>query len=51
MEQKILVSYEREGAGFIQISGGDGVEHVECGQHHAAFISSRILRAVGVATE
>jgi len=39
MEKKILVSCEREGTGFIAVAdnGGEGIEHVECGQHHAAF--------------
>jgi hypothetical protein len=39
MEKKILVSCECKGTGFIAVAdnGGDGVEHVECGQHHPAF--------------
>jgi hypothetical protein len=37
MEKRILVSCE--GRGFIAVadSGGDGIEHVECEQHHPAF--------------
>jgi hypothetical protein len=35
MDKKILVTCECEGTGFKAV--GDGVEHVECGQHHAAF--------------
>ncbi len=39
MEKRILVSCECEGRGFIAVadSGGDGIEHVECEQHHPAF--------------
>jgi hypothetical protein len=39
MEKRILVSCECEGTGFIAVadSGGDGIEHVECEQHHPAF--------------
>jgi hypothetical protein len=39
MEKRILVSRECEGTGFIAVAdnGGEGVEHVECGQHHPAF--------------
>jgi hypothetical protein len=33
------------GTGFIAVAdnGGDGVEHVECGQHHAAFEEKLII--------
>ena len=39
MEKKISVTCECEGTGFVAVgdSGGDGIEHVECGQHHPAF--------------
>lgn len=39
MEKKISVSCECEGAGFIAVAdnGGEGIEHIECGQHHPAF--------------
>ncbi len=39
MEKRILVSCECIGTGFIAgaDNGDDGVEHVECGQHHPAF--------------
>jgi hypothetical protein len=39
MDKKIDVKCECEGAGFIAVAddGGEGVEHVECGQHHPAF--------------
>ena len=39
MEKKISVTCECEGTGFIAgaDNGGDGVEHVEYGQHHPAF--------------
>jgi hypothetical protein len=39
MEQKIVVTCECEGTGFVAVadSGGDGVAHVECGAHHPAF--------------
>jgi hypothetical protein len=35
MKKRILVSCECEGTGFIAVAdnGGEGVEHVECGQH------------------
>jgi hypothetical protein len=38
MNKKIAVKCECEGTGFIAVadSGGDGVQHVECGQHHRA---------------
>jgi hypothetical protein len=39
MEKRISVSCECKGTGFIAVAdnGGDGVEHVECRQHHPAF--------------
>ena len=39
MKKRILVSCECEGTGFVAVAdnGGEGVEHVECGQHHPAF--------------
>jgi hypothetical protein len=39
METRILVSCECKGTGFIAVAdnGGDGIERVECGQHHPAF--------------
>jgi hypothetical protein len=39
MEKRILVSCECKGTGFITVAdnGGDGVEHVECGQHQPAY--------------
>jgi hypothetical protein len=39
MEKKIAVTCECKGTGFIAVadSGGDGIENVECGQHHPAF--------------
>jgi hypothetical protein len=39
MKKKISVSCECEGTGFIAVAdnGGEGFEHVECGQHHPAF--------------
>ena len=38
MEKKIEVKCECEGTGFIAVAdnGGEGVEHIECGQHHPA---------------
>ena len=37
--KKIEVTCECEGTGWIAVAdnGGDGVQHVECGQHHPAF--------------
>ena len=45
MKKKILVSCECKGTGFIAVAdnGGEGVEHVECGQHHPAFKTRRAL--------
>jgi hypothetical protein len=45
MEEKILVSCKCEGTGFIAVAdnGGDGVEHVECGQDHPAFEEKFII--------
>src|SRR6202049_1942026 len=39
MDKKIDVKCECEGTGFTAVAddGGEGVEHVECGQHHPAF--------------
>jgi hypothetical protein len=39
MEKKISVTRECEGTGFVVVAdnGGDGVERVECGQHHPDF--------------
>jgi hypothetical protein len=39
MDKKILVSCECEGTGFIAVAdnGGEGIEHVECAQHHPAY--------------
>jgi hypothetical protein len=39
MEKRILLSCECECTGLLAVadSGGDGTEHVECGQHHPAF--------------
>jgi hypothetical protein len=39
MEKSIEVKCECEGKGFIAVAdnGGEGVEHVECAQHHPAF--------------
>jgi len=39
MKKTIEVKCECEGTGLIAVAdnGGDGVEHVECGQHHPAF--------------
>ena len=39
MEKKIVVKCECQGTDFIAVAdnGGDGIEHVECGQHHPAF--------------
>jgi hypothetical protein len=39
MDKKIDVKCECQGTGFIAVAddGGEGVEHVECGQHHPAF--------------
>ena len=36
MEKKIAVTCESEGTGLIAVAD-NGVEHVECGQHHPAF--------------
>ena len=38
MDKKIEVRCECEGTGFIAVAdnGGDGVEHIECAQHHPA---------------
>jgi hypothetical protein len=36
MEKKIAVTCEFEGTGLIAVAD-NGVEHVECGQHHPAF--------------
>lgn len=38
MQSKLTVC-ECGGTGFVAVadSGGEGVEHVECGQHHPAF--------------
>jgi hypothetical protein len=39
MDKKIEVKCECEGTGFIAVAdnGGEGVEHIECGQHHPAY--------------
>src|SRR6202049_4634759 len=39
MDKKIDVKCECQGTGFIAVpdDGGEGVEHVECGQQHPAF--------------
>jgi hypothetical protein len=39
MDKRIEVTCECEGTGFTAVAdnGGDGIEHVECGQHHPAF--------------
>jgi hypothetical protein len=39
MKKKIAVTCECEGTGFVAVadSGGDGIDHVECRQHHPAF--------------
>ena len=39
MNKNIDVKCECEGTGFIAVAddGGEGVEYVECGQHHPAF--------------
>jgi hypothetical protein len=39
MEKEIANTCECKETGFIAVAdnGGDGVEHVECGQHHPAF--------------
>jgi hypothetical protein len=39
MDKKIEVQCECGGTGFVAIAdgGGDGIERVECGQHHPAF--------------
>jgi hypothetical protein len=39
MDKKLDVQCECEGTGFVAVAdnGGDGVEHIECGQHHPAF--------------
>jgi hypothetical protein len=46
MEKRISVSCECEGTGFIAVAdnGGDGVEHVECGQHHPPMARNRVAR-------
>ena len=37
MEKRIKVACE--GTGFIAVAdnGGEGIEHIECGQHHRAY--------------
>jgi hypothetical protein len=39
MERRILMSCECEGTGFVAVedNGGDGIEHLECGQHHPTY--------------
>jgi hypothetical protein len=37
MEKRIKVACECEGFIAVADNGGDGIEHVERGQHHAAF--------------
>src|SRR5258707_12662063 len=39
MEKRIKVACECEGTGFIAVAdnGGEGIEHIECGQHHRAY--------------
>ena len=39
MEKKIAVTCECKGTGFIAVadSDGDGIENVECEQHHPGF--------------
>ena len=38
MDKKIEVKCECEGTGFVAVAenGGEGIEHVELGQHHPA---------------
>ena len=42
----IEVKCECEGTGFIAVAdnGGDGIEHIECAQHHPAYKTSTGLR-------
>jgi hypothetical protein len=44
-KKQIEVSCECKGTGFIAVadSGGDGIDHVECGQHHPAFQDKLII--------
>jgi hypothetical protein len=61
MDKKIEVHRECEGTGFIAVAdnGGEGVEHVECGQHHPAFqdapsvdeLLAHIGKQTGISTE
>jgi hypothetical protein len=39
MSKRIEVACECKGTGFVPVpdSGGDGIERVECGEHHPAF--------------
>ena len=39
MQKNIAVRCECEGTGFVAVadSGGEGVEHFECGTHHPAY--------------
>jgi len=45
MNKKTAVECECKGTGFITVagSGGEGVEHIECGQHHPAFEDKLII--------
>jgi hypothetical protein len=56
MGKKIEVKCECEGTGLIAVAdnGGEGVEHVQCGQHHPAYkadIGSRIGNIMEAAKE
>ena len=56
MAKKIALRCECEGTGFIPVvdSGGGGIEHVECGQHHSAYqadTGSRIGNILAAAKE
>jgi hypothetical protein len=56
MDKKIEVRCECEGTGFVAVAdnGGDGIEHVECGQHHPAYkadTGSRIGNIMAAAKE
>jgi hypothetical protein len=53
MDKKIDVKCECEGTGFIAVAddGGEGVEHVECGQHHPAFCECEGTGFIAVADD
>ena len=61
MDKKIEVKCECKGTGFIASAdnGGEGIEHVECAQHHPAFkdapsveeLSAHFGKQTGISSE